>query len=457
MRRLEILDNQRKDFALMKNEKYISIYSKNENCRWSFWKNMTANKMLEHVSTIVFPFIKELSNSKSSYSRYMKDAVFMIPKPSLLQESVSILDDINISSRSTDLQGDIYEYLLNELKISGKNDQFRTPRHIIRMLINLVNPTIGETVCDPACGTGGFLINSYEHIVKQNTNPDLIKYDEDGSPHGIIGDKITKKEHWKLLKEKSFFGFDFDTTMLRIGVMNMMLHGIDEPNIEYTDSLSKAFDQNKQYDVILANPPFAGSIDEGEINKKFGLDTTKTSLLFLELFYNILKIGGRGGIIIPMGDMSTTSITHDKIRKLLVEHCQIEAVIGMPTGVFKPYSGVSTAVLIFTKGGKTENVWFYDMKEDGYTLDDKRDFVDGKGDIPDILKQFKNKNKTKNSFTVSVNEIKLNNYKLSPDEYKKETYKKINYEEPKEIIKKIFELNNEIEQELKSLENKLMD
>lgn len=455
MRRLEILDSQRKDFALIKNEKYVSIFSENENCRWSFWKNMSANEMLEHVSTIVFPFIKELASSKSSYSKYMKDATFMIQKASLLEESVSILDEINLSSRSQDLQGDIYEYLLSELKVSGKNDQFRTPRHIIRMIINLVNPTIGETICDPACGTGGFLINAYEHIVKQNTNPELIKYDEYGSPYGIIGDNITKKEHWKLLKEKSFFGFDFDYTMLRIGVMNMMLHGIDEPNIEYADALSKSFEQKKQYDVILANPPFAGSIDKGDINDNFSLPTTKTSLLFGELFYNLLKIGGRAGIIIPDSELNTKSKAHNKLREILVDKCQIEAIITMPSGVFKPYAGVTTAIIIFTKGGKTDKVWFYEMSSDGYTLDDKRDIIDGKGDIPDILQKFSDKKISPKSFVIDVNTIKKSKYKLSPTNYKKFTKKQTEIRKSTEIVKDMIKIENDIQTNLLELKKLL--
>lgn len=455
MRRLEILDSQRKEHAIMKNEKHVSIFLKNDECRWSFWKNMSADKMLNHVSTVVFPFIKDLAHSKSSYSKFMKDATFIIQKPSLLEESVSILDEMNISSRAHDLQGDIYEYLLNELKISGKNDQFRTPRHIIRMVIDLVNPQLGETVCDPACGTGGFLVNSYEHIVKQNTTPELIKYDSNWAPYGIIGDKIIKKEHWRILKEKSFFGFDFDSTMLRIGVMNMMLHGIDEPNIEYADSLSKSFKQNKQYDVILANPPFAGSIDEGDINDDFSLETTKTSLLFLELFYNLLKIGGRAGIIIPLSELSTDSNAHKKIRKILVNNCQLEAIVTMPSGVFKPYAGVTTAVLIFTKGGKTKNVWYYEMHSDGYALNDKRDKIDGKGDIPKIIKLFERRQKSQQSFLISADAIRKNKYILNPNDYRKTKSTKIELDTPLDIIQEIHSIENELKTSLKKLEKNL--
>jgi len=453
MRRLEVLDAQHKQQAKATGKKFKSIFKGNEDCEWSHWKNMNAEDMLKHVNKEVFPFIQNLRDGEDVlYSQYMKGATFMIQKPSLLQEAVSILDDLNITSRNQDAQGDIYEYLLSELKISGKNAQFRTPRHIIRMIIELVNPQLGESVCDPACGTGGFLINAYEHIVKNNTSKDLIEYDLDGSAHNLIGDKITKPEHWELLKNRTFFGFDFEYTMIRIGLMNMILHGIRHPNISYADSVSKNFDQSKQYDVILANPPFAGSVDEGDINDNFRFETTKTELLFVELFYNILKIGGRAGVIVPNGVLSTSSKAHNELRKTLIEKCQLEAIISMPSGVFKPYSGVSTAVLIFTKGGKSDKVWFYDMKNDGYTLDDKRDPIDEKGDIPDIIKQFKTKNKSKNSFSINVSEIKKNDYKLSSSIYKEHVTEEIEYSEPIDIIKKIKSLEDDIQNDLNDIE-----
>ncbi len=392
MKRLEVLDSQHEQHAKSKGEKHKSIFKGHDDCRWSYWKNMNANDMLKHVVTVVFPFIQNLDGEEDTlYSKYMKGATFMIQKPSLLQEAVSIFDEINISNQNQDTQGDIYEYLLSKLNISGQNGQFRTPRHIIRMIIELVNPQLGETVCDPACGTGGFLINAYQHVVKNNTSKDLIEYDDDGTAHNLIGDKITKKEHWNLLKNKTFYGFDFDYTMIRIGLMNMILHGIGHPNIIYADALSKMFDQTKLYDIVLANPPFAGSIDEGDINDNFRLETKKTELLFVELFYNILKVGGRSGVIIPKGVLFGSSKTHEQLRKFILTNCQVDAVISLPSGVFKPYSGVETAILILTKGSSTKSIWFYEMENDGYTLDDKREKTDGNGDISDIIKKFQNK------------------------------------------------------------------
>jgi type I restriction enzyme M protein len=452
MRRLEVLDAQRNQYAKAKGEKFISIYKNHEECQWSFWKNMNAKDMLKHVSTIVFPFIQNISvGDDAIYSKNMKDATFMIRKPSLLQEAVSIFDELDITNQNQDTQGDIYEHLLSELQISGKNGQFRTPRHIIRMIIELVNPQLGETICDPACGTGGFLINSYEHIVKNNTSEDLIKMDSDGTAHNIIGDKITKKEHWDLLKNKTFYGFDFDNTMLRIGLMNMILHGISHPQILYADSLSKNFDHTKKYDIIIANPPFSGSIDKNDIHDDFKISTSKTELLFLELFYNILKVGGRAGIVIPVGILFGSSKIHVELRKILLEKCQIEAIIYLPSGVFKPYSGVRTAIMIFVKGGSTKNVWLYNMTHDGFSLDDKRERIE-QDDIPDILKTFSNKKKTKKSVEISLKQIQENDYSLDVKRY----FVISSSSEPlkiQETLNSIFELKNQ----RKKLEKKMLE
>jgi len=454
MKRLEDLDKIHEQRALSRKEKFKSIFEKNENCRWSYWKHMNAEDMLKHVHELVFPFIKNLHDGEDVlFSQYLKDAVFMIPKPSLLQEAVSIIDELHISEQNQDTQGDIYEYLLSELKSAGKNGQFRTPRHIIRMMVELIDPQIGQTICDPACGTSGFLINAYQHIIQKNTSQDIIEYDPDGTPHNLIGDKIVKKEYWNLLRQKTFYGFDFDSTMIRIGLMNMILHGIDHPNIRYADVLSRKFDQSIKYDVVLANPPFAGSIDKPDISDDFKSDTTKTELLFLELFYNILKVGGKAAIIVPNGVLFGASNAHVQVRKLLLEKCQLEAVISMPSGIFKPYSGVGTAVLVFTKGGKTENVWFYEMEKDGYSLDDKRDFIDGKGDIPDIIEKFSKKEKSKKSLLIPFEDIQKNDYNLSHSRYKIAEHNEINFEDPVLLIDKVKKIEGDITNELEKLKN----
>jgi len=433
-------------FKIGKNE-----YGK-EKCKWSEWKHLPADEMLSHVREVVFPFIKTLHNGESTFfAEHMKDAVFLIPKASLLQEAVAIIDELNISMRNIDTQGDIYEYLLSELKTSGKNGQFRTPRHIIRMMVKLVDPDINDKICDPACGTGGFLINAYEHILARYTPKEQLKIDEDGEIHGAVGSKITKKEHWNKLWEKTFFGYDFDTTMVRIGLMNMILHGIKMPHITYLDSLSKRNSIKSEYTVVLANPPFTGSIDKDDINDSFKLKTTKTELLFFELFYKQLEMGGRAAVIVPNGVLFGSSNAHKDIRKMILENCQLEAVISMPSGVFKPYSGVGTAVLAFTKGGHTEKVWFYDMKADGYSLDDKRDKIDGKGDIPDILKKFKGKKEGANSIAVGIKDITENDYNLSFSRYKEIEHEEIEYEKPTKIIDSVLKQEEEIAKELKEL------
>ena len=452
MKRLEDLDTIHEKRANARKEQYKSIFEGHENCRWSQWKHLNAVAMLNHVQVTVFPFIKELHNGDDTlYSQYMKDAVFVIPKASLLQEAVAIIDEMNITERNQDTQGDIYEYLLNQLSTSGLNGQFRTPRHIIRMMIELVAPDIGQTICDPACGTAGFLVCAYEHILRKYTTDEIIQLDEDGTAHNLVGDKIVEKSHWNLLKRETFYGFDFDTTMIRIGLMNMILHGIERPNIKYADTLSKKFEQKAQYDVVFANPPFAGSIDKSDISDAFKLDTTKTELLFLELFYNLLRVGGTASVIVPNGVLFGSSNAHIQARKMLLEKCQLEAVISMPSGVFQPYSGVGTAVLVFTKGGKTENVWFYEMLADGYSLDQKRDFINGNGDIPDIINKFKERTESEQSILVPFSEIEKCEYNLSFSRYKKIEQDETKHENPMVLIENISKIEEDIFESLREL------
>lgn len=452
MKRLDDLDTHHNNAAQTRGQPYKSIFEGRESCRWSQWKHMNAEAMYKHMTDVVFPFIKNLHNGEDVlYSQYMKDATFMIPKPSLLQEAVALIDDINIGERP-DIQGDIYEHLLGELKTAGKNGQFRTPRHIIRMMVELVDPDIGQKICDPACGTGGFLVAAYQHILKKYTSPDMVKVDADGTPHNLIGNKIVKKEHWELLWNETFYGFDFEITMIRIALMNMILHGIKQPNIKQIDTLSKRFVQKPQYDVVFANPPFAGYVDKADINDNFKLDTTKTELLFLELFYNLLTVGGKAAVVVPNGVLFGSSNAHIKARRLLLENCDLQAVISMPTGVFQPYSGVGTAVLVFIKGGKTEKVWFYDMKADGYSLDQRRDFIDGKGDIPDIIQKFKNgRLESGHSIFVPLETIKKNDYHLSISRYKQAEHEEAEHEDPKVLIENITRIEEEIAKGLQKL------
>jgi len=415
--------------------------------RWSHFKQMEGGEMLSHVQAKVFPFIKQLNGEGTAFGKHMRDAVFIIPKPSLLVESISIIDNIyqiiekesEAGQTFQDTQGDMYEFLLSEIASAGKNGQFRTPRHIIQMMVELVNPRLGESICDPACGTGGFLLGAYQHILTQYTSDNRRFTDENGFVKGTFGDKLTNDKLWKQLKENTFFGYDFDNTMVRIGLMNLMLHGISQPNIDLKDTLSKKFNEDNRYDVILANPPFKGSIDKGDINEGFKLGTTKTELLFVNRIVNSLKMGGRAAVIVPDGVLFGSSNAHRQAREIIINECELQGVISMPSGVFKPYAGVSTAVLVFVKGGQTEKVWFYYMESDGYSLDDKRDKND-KSDIPDIITNWNKREKSEGNdrkakfFFVPVEEIKGNGYDLSINKYKEVVYNEIEYDSPDVII-----------------------
>jgi len=451
MKRLEDMDTIEGNRAKARNISYVSVFQGHDECRWSNWKHYPADQMLNHVRNVVFSFIKNLHNGeKSLFAQQMQDAVFMIPKPSLLQEAVAIIDEMNITVQNRDTQGDIYEYLLSQLSTAGKNGQFRTPRHIIRMMVELVDPDINDRICDPACGTAGFLINSYEYIVRKYTSSKMLQQDEDGEYHNLIGDHITDPKHWEKLWSDTFYGYDFDSTMTRISLMNLMLHGIKAPHIHLTDTLSKRYNEEERYSIILANPPFKGSIDESDINDSLTLKTTKTELLFVERMIRMLSIGGRCGVIVPDGVLFGSSNAHKGLRKMLLESCQLEAVISMPSGIFKPYAGVSTAVLVFTKGGTTKQVWFYGMESDGYTLDDKRNRIDGKGNIPDIIERYRKRKDEKpqdrkgKCFFVPVEEIKNNNFDLSISRYKEIEYEEVKYEKPEVILDQIEVLENQI-------------
>jgi len=464
MQRLEEMDNFEQKRAQAKKQPYHSIFSgeEQEKCRWSYWKNLPAEQMLVHVRDKVFPFIKNIHNGeKTLFAQHMKDATFMIPKPSLLQEAVTIIDEMRVPIQNKDTGGDIYEYLLLQLKTAGKNGQFRTPRHIIRMIVEIIDPDINDRICDPACGTAGFLVNSYEYIIRKYTSPDKIEEDADGEYHSPLGDRIADRKHWYKLWTDTVYGFDFDNTMVRISLMNMVLHGIMAPKVELKDTLSKGFKEAERYTVVLANPPFKGSIDKSDISDLLSLKTTKTELLFVERMMHLLETGGKCGMIVPDGVLFGSSNAHKNLRKLLLERCQLEGIVSMPSGVFKPYAGVSTAVMIFTKGGITDRVWFYNMQADGYSLDDKRTFIDGKGDIPDIITHYrkrKDENPTDRKgkcFFVPISEIKENGYDLSISRYKEIEYEEVKYEKPEVIIKKIETLESEIQKGLDDLKGLL--
>ena len=453
LKRLEDIDNAKAASAKRRKQDYKSIFSKkNQKCKWSYWSQLPGDEMLRHVRDVVFEFLRNLGSETSSFTQHMEDAMFSIPKASLLQEAVKIIDDMHISEQNIDVQGDLYEYLLGQLSTAGKNGQFRTPRHIIRMLTKLVDPKPGERICDPSAGTAGFLVSAYEHILETNTSADILTYDEEGKAHNLIGDKIDPKIH-KFLKSHALTGYDFDATMVRMGAMNLMLHGVDNPNFRYADALSKQFTEKQCYDVILANPPFKGSIDESDMNERFSVKTKKTELLFLELIYDLLESGGRAAVIVPDGVLFGTSNAHQGVRKLIVDCCKLEGIISMPSGVFKPYAGVSTAVLIFTKGGTTDKVWFFDMQADGFSLDDKRQKV-AENDIPELLKEWNTrpaKSKNKKVVMVDASEIKKNKYDLSISRYKPVEHKAVEYEKPEVLMDKVMMLEEDIVDYVRSI------
>lgn len=477
LKRLEDMDNARAAAAKRKGEPYRSVFRGNKESRWSYWSQLPGDQMLRHVRDKVFDFLRNLGSETSTFTQHMRDAVLVLQNPSLLQTAVKLIEDMHISEQNQDVQGDLYEYLLLQLTTAGKNGQFRTPRHIIRMIVDLVDPKIGEKICDPAAGTGGFLVAAYEHILEANTSKDVLEYDDEGKPHHLIGDKIADKKLHRFLKSHALTGFDFDSTMVRIGAMNLMLHGIDNPNFRYTDTLSKAYQERGLFDVVLANPPFKGSIDKSDINERFLTKTSKTELLFIELMYDLLVTGGRCGVIVPEGVLFGGSNAHVNVRKLLLDKCKLEGVISMPSGVFKPYAGVSTAVLIFQKGGTTDNVWFYEMESDGFSLNDTRDPIK-ENDIPGIIKLWSERSalasgssvrkaaepkvaygdkngRSRKCFLVPVDEIRTNKYDLSISRYRQIEHKEVEYEKPEVILKKILVLEREIGDDIQTIQSML--
>lgn len=479
MKRIDDLDLKRKRDGEFTGDSYTSIFKgefkipgstdkvKKETLRWSHFKRMQAEEMLTHVQLKVFPFLKQLNGATSSFTRHMKNAVFIIPKPSLLVEAIGIIEDIftEIEKDTTegghtfqDIQGDVYEMLLGEIAAAGKNGQFRTPRHIIKLMCELVAPQLGHRVGDPACGTGGFLLGAYQYMVTQtDKNKDKIEPDEDGFIRSSVSSLLTKKV--KDILDDSFYGYDFDSTMVRLGLMNLMMHGIDDPHIDYKDTLSKSFNEESRYDVIMANPPFTGNIDKSDINESLKLPTTKTELLFTETIFNMLKMGGTAGIIVPQGVLFGSGKAFVQARKKLVEEAELKAVITMPSGVFKPYAGVSTAILIFTRGGRTDHTWFYEMESDGYSLDDKRTKIEGNGDLSDIVAKYKKRDPKMDTdrkgkgFFVPRQEIVDNEYDLSLNRYKEDVYDEVEYEKPGVILDKLEKLENDIEEEINQLKN----
>ena len=463
IRDLDDSDNVHMKESIMLGLPYKSIFEENvtigdrkvpgNQLKWSVFHDFPAQKMYANMQENVFPFIKNLHGDKeSAYAKYMGDAIFKVPTPVMLDKIVTAMDEIYEKMeqlRSEDVRGDIYEYLLSKLATAGVNGQFRTPRHIIKMMVEMMDPKADDLICDPACGTSGFLVESSEYLRKKKKAEVLFN--------------AKNKEHYM---NHMFHGYDMDRTMLRIGAMNMMTHGVSNPNIEYRDSLSDQNEDKEKYSLILANPPFKGSLDYDIVSADLlkVCKTKKTELLFLTLFVRMLKTGGRCACIVPDGVLFGSSKAHKDIRKAIVEEQRLEAVISMPSGVFKPYAGVSTAILIFTKTGHggTDKVWFYDMKADGRSLDDKRSEVK-ENDIPDIIARFKNleaendRKRTDQSFFVEKQEIVDNAYDLSINKYKEIEYIPVEYPSTSEIMANLRALEKEVQESMAELEKMLGD
>ena len=412
-----------------------------ENLRWHVFKNFGSDNMFKIVRQSVFEFIKHIgTGEESAYSRYMKSAIFLIPNARTLTKVVDGVDSLDMNNR--DAMGDVYEYILGKMAASGTNGQFRTPRHIIRMIVELMEPTPQDYICDPAMGSAGFLVEAVKYIKEKHK---MAMYDSGGVQH---------------IKTSLINGYDTDQTMLRIGAMNLLLHDISSPNLAWRDSLSEQNEDQNCYSLIMANPPFAGSLDKGNVNKKIlaYANTSKTELLFLAQFVRSLEIGGRCASIVPDGVLFGTSKAHKATRKELIENQLLEAVISLPSGVFRPYSDVSTSILIFTKtnAGGTENVWFYDMQADGFSLDDKREEVE-ENDIPDIINRFanleaeKDRSRKEKSFMVSKEDIAKNGYSLRMKEYKEIEYQKIDYPSSEELLNDVDTLKDELVASLQEL------
>jgi type I restriction enzyme M protein len=355
--------------------------------RWKNWAALPAEQAMRHLRDVVFPALRTMGGEGSSFQRYMQNAELKINNARLLVEACRLIDEMKISQQQQDIQGDLYEYMLGHLQFAGRGGQFRTPRHIIRMMVEMVDPQPMERIGDLAAGTGGFLVNAYQYILEKHTDPAILAYDEQGWPHGMVGDKLSPEAHNFLQSESGLRGFDNDSgmTVLRIGSMNLMLHGIRTPQFYWADTLSKDFNHEREYDVILMNPPFKGAIDREGMNENLKpAGTTKTELLFLHLILRALDMGGRCAVIVPDGVLFGSSRAHLETRKKIIEENRLEGVVSMPSGVFKPYAGVSTAVLIFTRGAQTDRIWFYDMEADGFSLDDKRTPT-SENNIPDLL------------------------------------------------------------------------
>jgi type I restriction enzyme M protein len=447
-----------------------------QDCRWESWRHYGSEKMLAHVRDRVFPHFRRLAErstgASSMFASFMKDAQLMIQKETLLSKAVAAVGDLPLERGDT--KGDLYEHLLSKLTTAGINGQFRTPRHIIRLMVELMRPQPTDRICDPSCGTAGFLVEAYDYILREHTS-EVGKHVElvDGEEHiAYSGDLLSQQGHRTHVDSDMFHAYDFDATMLRIASMNLVMHGVGEPDVHYQDTLSQSFEERhpkgskSAFDLVLANPPFKGSLDEQDVAPDLlrVVKTKKTELLFIALILRMLKVGGRSATIVPDGVLFGSSKAHVQLRQHLIENNQLEAVISLPSGVFKPYAGVSTAIIIFSKGGKTDKVFFYDVQSDGFTLDDRRTQVgDGKGDLSDVLAKYREwcdskgefGNRKNKAFQVLAADIRDQGYDLSINRYREQSHTLTVYDRPEVLLKRLKLLEKEISADLEALEGLL--
>lgn len=464
-RLLDIAEDREEKRAARLNKSFQGVFpADRQNLRWKNFRHLGGAEMLDVVRDELFPFLRSSLEHRSALGKFLKDANCLIPSGSLLSRAVNAIEELPLTQGDT--KGDLYEYLLGKLSTAGIAGQFRTPRHIIRAMVEVLDPKPSDTICDPACGTAGFLIGTMEYLKEKYSTPSLVETDEEGNRH-YPGDLLEPyREH---IQGDMMHGFDFDATMLRIAAMNLLLHGIEHPAIAYQDTLGSNFsekhprDSHDRFDVILANPPFKGTLDLENIDPalKSKVKTKKSELLFLVLIMQMLKMGGRAAVIVPDGVLFGSSQAHLGVRKLLVDDNQLEGVISLPAGVFKPYAGVSTAILVFTKGGRTDEVWFYDVQGDGFSLDDKRTPKPDTNDLPDMVARWNKRNPKKESdrseqhFFVPVKDIRANKYDLSLNRYKETKYEEASYDPPKTILGRMRELEHAILKDIDELEGML--
>lgn len=470
-RLLDMQERTQEKRAAITGKREPSLFGEgDQDCRWETWRHYGGPEMLSHVRDRVFPHFRHMaersSGEGSQFAAFMKDAQLMIQKESLLVKAVNAVNDLPLEQGDT--KGDLYEYLLSKLTTAGINGQFRTPRHIIRMMVELMQPQPTDRICDPSCGTAGFLIESYDYLLRQHsstagTHKEVIDGEEQIR---YSGDLLS--EHRAHVDTDMFHAYDFDATMLRIATMNLVMHGVKQPDVHYQDTLSQSFEERhpkgskNAFDIILANPPFKGSLDEQDVAPDILriVKTKKTELLFIGLILRMLKVGGRSATIVPDGVLFGSSKAHIQLRQYLIENNQLDAVISLPSGVFKPYAGVSTAIILFAKGGKTENVFFYDVHSDGFTMDDKRTQIgDGKGDLPSALAKYREwcegtgdfSDRTAQAFEVSAEEISAEGFDLSINRYKELLVKPTDHVRPGDILDSLRSLEIQIMNDISEL------